>query len=468
MPASKRLPASRVIQPPPTLHLPPDFLWGASTAAYQIEGAAAEDGRGASIWDIHCRMPGRVANGDTGDVACDHYHRYEEDIGLMREIGIKAYRFSISWPRVLPRGRGAVNEKGLDFYDRLIDGLLAAGIEPWLCLYHWDLPQSLDDLGGWTSRDVAGWFADYATIVARRYGDRVKRFATFNEPSVSTFFGYAMNWNAPGASDRTAYLRAAHHLNLAHGRGVAALRAHVAGVKIGAIHNCQPVFPENNSKAARHAAALFDEHWNLIYADPQNLGHYPPHSWPDFEPYVQAGDLDTIHQPADWFGINHYGPIYAKADPASQLGFGWGASPPAENHPVVGWPIHPWAFRDELLRVSKRYGLPVYVTENGCGGRDRDSVDKQGRVIDPHRIAFLGEYTESMAEAIRRGADVRGYFVWSFLDNFEWGAGFADRFGLVFVDYANRQRRILKESGRWYAELIRRNSAPGRPKKKKP
>lgn len=460
MPSPSRTRPIAAIPPPHDLHLPQGFLWGASTAAYQIEGAAAEDGRGPSIWDTHCRMPGRVANGDTGDVACDHYHRYQEDLGLMRELGLAAYRFSVSWPRVLPRGRGRTNEKGLDFYDRLIDGLLTAGIEPWLCLYHWDLPQSLDDLGGWTNRDVAGWFADYAVLVAKRYGDRVKHFATFNEPSVSTFFGYAMNWNAPGASDRAAYLRAVHHLNLAHGRGVAVLRSLIPGVQIGAIHNCQPVFPEDQSDEAQHAAALFNEHWNLVFADPQNLGHYPPLSWPDFEPYVQAGDLATICQIADWFGINHYGPIWAKADPEAQLGFGWGASPPAENHPEVGWPIHPWAFRDELLRLTKRYRLPIYVTENGCGGRDRDKVDKKGRVIDPHRIAFLREYTESMAEAIRQGADVRGYFVWSFLDNFEWGSGFADRFGLVFVDYDKQQRRILKESGRWYAELIKRNSSP--------
>ncbi|MDA8232122.1 MAG: GH1 family beta-glucosidase [Magnetospirillum sp.] len=441
-----------------SLGLPPGFVWGASTAAYQIEGAASEDGRAPSIWDTHSRYPGRVANGENGDVACDHYHRYAEDIRLMTDIGLHAYRFSVAWPRVLPRGRGAVNSKGLDFYDRLIDGVLEAGIQPWLCLYHWDLPQALDDLGGWTNRDVAGWFADYATLIARRYGDRVKHFATFNEPNVAILFGYAFNWNAPGASDRVAYLKAAHNLNRAHGGAIDVLRALVPGASLGAVHNCQPVHPETDTPGNRKAAVLLDAHWNGVFPDPQLLGYYPEAVARDFEPYIQAGDMAAISRPLDWFGLNHYGPIYSRADEAGQLGFVWGNGPQEEPHPAIGWAIHPDAFRDELLRLHKRYRLPIYVTENGMGS-DKEKPDEAGRVHDPHRIAFLRDYTAAMAAAVRAGVDVRGYFVWSLLDNFEWGSGYNNRFGLIYVDYADGQKRIPKTSAGWYANLIRTGEA---------
>jgi beta-glucosidase len=439
-----------------SLSLPPGFLWGVSTSSYQIEGAAQEDGRGPSIWDTRCRQQGKVANGDTGDVACDHYHRYPEDVALMKALGIGAYRFSVAWPRVLPRGRGTGNEPGLAFYDRLIDALLAAGIEPWLCLYHWDLPQALDDLGGWTNRDGVGWFADYTALVARRYGDRVKRFATFNEFSVFTLFGYAIDWGAPGITDRAAHLKAIHHVNLAHGAAVDVLRALVPGVSIGAIHNRQRILPEQDTPEDKAAAALLDAHWNRAFPDPQLLACYPPAIASAIEPYMRAGDLARICRPIDWFGLNHYGPIFAKADPATVWGFAWGSPPADAPRSEIGWPIYPDAFRDELLEITRRYRLPIYVTENGCGGSDRP--DEKGEIDDRQRIAYLHAYTNAMGDAMKAGADVRGYFVWSLLDNFEWGSGYANRFGLVHVDFAT-QKRTPKASARWYARLIESGAA---------
>jgi beta-glucosidase len=435
---------------------PRDFVWGVSTSSYQIEGAAQEDGRGPSIWDTRSHIPGKVANSDNGDVACDHYHRYAEDVALMQGIGVGAYRFSVAWPRVLPLGRGAVNEPGLAFYDRLIDKLLAAGIEPWLCLYHWDLPQALQDLGGWPNRDSVGWFADYAALIARRYGDRVKRYATFNEFSVFTMFGFVIDWGAPGITDRTAHLKAVHHVNLAHGAAVDVLRAEVPGASIGGIHNRQRVLPEHGRAENADATALLNEHWNLVFPDPQILGRYPPLTARAMEPFIQPGDLERIRRPVDWFGLNHYGPIFAKADPATTWGYAWGEAPADAPRSDIGWAIYPEMFRDELLELTRRYRLPVYVTENGCGGKDRP--DATGQVVDPQRIAYLRAYVAAMREAMAGGADVHGYFIWSLLDNFEWGSGYANRFGLVYVDYATL-KRIPKSSARWYGALIKAAAA---------
>ena len=432
---------------------PKHFVWGVSTSSYQVEGAVAEDGRAPSIWDTRCRTAGKIANGDTGDVACDHYHRYPEDIALMKRLGIDAYRFSVAWPRVLPRGRGCPNPKGLDFYDRLIDALLEAKIEPWLCLYHWDLPQALDDLGGWTGRDCAGWFADYAALIARRYGDRVKRWATFNEFAVFTLFGYAIDWSAPGITDKAAHLRAIHHVNLAHGLGVDVIRSLVPDASIGAIHNRQAVWPEKDTDADRAAAALLNEHWNLAFPDPQILGHYPPMIAREIEPYVRPGDMAKICRPIDWFGLNHYGPIFAKDEPNSTWGFAWGCPPDDAPKSDIGWAVWPDAFRDELIGLSRTYRLPVVVTENGCGGSN-DAPDARGRVDDGHRVKYLSLYTDKLREAIAAGADVRGYFVWSLLDNFEWGNGYGPRFGLVHVDYAT-QKRTPKTSFKWFADFVK-------------
>jgi beta-glucosidase len=396
-------------------------------------------------------MAGKVANGDTGDVACDHYHRYAEDVALMRRLGIGAYRFSISWPRVLPRGRGRTNAKGLDFYDRLIDAVLAAGIEPWICLYHWDLPQALDDLGGWTARDSASWFADYAALVARRTGDRVRRFATFNEPNVATLFGYAFDWNAPGIRDRASYLAAAHHVNLAHGEAVAAIRELAPRALVGAIHNRQVVRPASDDPADLAATAALDVHWNRIFPDTQILGAYPEEVADEMAPYVRAGDLARICRRLDWFGLNHYSPIYCKADPANPLGIGWASPPDSADRTGIGWPIFPEAFGDELVTTHRRYGLPVYVTENGFGANEPATAE--GAIDDAARIRYLEAYVSAMAKAIAAGADVRGYFVWSLLDNFEWGSGYANRFGLVHVDFAT-QVRTMKASAEWYRALI--------------
>ncbi|MDE2376942.1 GH1 family beta-glucosidase [Bradyrhizobium sp.] len=427
-----------------------DFVWGASTSSYQIEGAAHVEGRGDSIWDRYCRELGKVQNGDTGDVACDHYHRFREDVALMRELGVNAYRFSIAWPRVLPRGRGAANEAGLQFYDRLIDALLAAGIEPWVCLYHWDLPQALSELGGWENRDIAGWFADYTALVARHYGDRVKRFATFNEPCVFTLFGYGLGWHAPGIADRAALHKAIHHVNLSHGAAVDVLRASVAGASIGAIHNRQPCYAATPAKEDAEAALRLAAYWNDAFPYPQHFACYPPTLLEAIEPYMEPGDLARIARPIDWFGLNHYSPHYIKAD-SNLIGATFGPPPDDVPRTPIGWPIVPAAFRDTLLDLHGRFGLPIYVLENGTASEDK--LDAAGIVQDDGRIAYLQGYTGAMGEAIAAGADVRGYFVWSLLDNFEWTAGYTQRFGIVYVDYPT-QRRIPKASARWYADMI--------------
>jgi beta-glucosidase len=435
---------------------PAGFRWGASTSAYQIEGAAAEDGRLPSIWDIRSRIKGKTADGANGDVAADHYHRYKEDIALMREAGLQVYRFSTAWPRILPRGRGAVNPAGLDFYDRVIDATLEAGIEPWLCLYHWDLPFALEAVGGWTNRDCAYWFADYAAVVAKRYGDRVKNYVTFNESSVFTVFGYSMDWAAPGIIDKVAHLKATHHVNLAHGLGVDVLRDLVKEASIGCVHNNQQVIPEINNPENRKSAVLLDAFWNRAFPDPQNLGFYPPELAELMEPHMRAGDMARICRPCDFFGLNHYGPIFAKADPKNIWGFGWGSAPEGADKSDMGWPIFPEMFTEELIHLTKRYRLPIYITENGCN--TGDVPDANGAVDDPKRIVYLTRYITAMLEAIAKGADVRGYMVWSLLDNFEWGSGYTNRFGIIHIDFETL-KRTPKASYSWYKELIAANRA---------
>ena len=426
-----------------------DFIWGVSTSSFQIEGATRVDGRGPSVWDTYGQT-GAIANHETGDVACDHYHRYPEDIALMQELGVQAYRFSVAWPRVLPKGRGVPNEAGLAFYDRLIDTLLAAGIEPWLCLYHWDLPQALDDLGGWTTRNSVGWFADYAALVADRYGDRVKRFATFNEPSIFTLFGLGFGTGKRATARVDLLHRSIHHVNLAHGAAVDAIRARVPDSLIGAIHNYQPCLPSR--PADGKAAERCDAYWNKAFPDPQCLGTYPHFIQAVMEPHIQAGDLAHIRRPVDWFGLNHYSPVFVKTDTNSVTGFGFGDRPPEIPITPNGWPIMPDSFRDTLLNVSERYSLPVYVLENGFGGLDKPNAT--GAVIDTDRIEFLRAYIGAMDAAVVGGADVRGYFIWSLLDNFEWDAGYGVRFGLIYIDYPT-QRRIPKASFEWYRDMIR-------------
>ena len=335
---------------------PDGFLWGASTAAYQIEGAVREDGRGPSIWDAFCRLPGTIANGDTGDIACDHYHRWPEDVALMRELGLGAYRLSTAWPRILPEGRGMPNLKGLEFYDRLIDGILDAGIEPWVCLYHWDLPQALEYRGGWQNRDTASWFAEYAQLAVRRLGDRVKHWATFNEPNCACVKGYGDGGHAPGIRGRLSALTAIHVMNLAHGRGVEAMRAERADLLLGNIFNFHPYEPASDHEEDEIATMMLDALWNRSFPDPQMLGHYPePLAAEMAEPLVQAGDLEVIRQKLDYFAFNHYTRSRVRRDPDHP--FEAGTLPPPDSVPVtdMGWEIAPDAFRAVMIEVKERY-----------------------------------------------------------------------------------------------------------------
>lgn len=444
----------------PQLSFPEGFAWGAATASYQIEGAANEDGRGPSIWDTFSAAPGKTRNGDTGAKACGHYHLYQEDVSLMAGLGLSAYRFSIAWPRVMPAGSGAVNEKGLDFYDRLIEALLDAGIEPWICLYHWDLPQGLEDKGGWTNRDSAEWFADYARILAGRFGDRVTQWATFNEPNVFTLFGYGIGYHAPGRAGRADWLKAVHHVNLAHGRATEALRAAMPTGQPGVILNMQPVRAEQAGRddAAR---ATLDAVWNRAFIEPMITGQYlpPVADWMSQVPgLVQQGDLDIVCQRMDWLGLNHYSPLYAKAD-ASPWGVTVG-SPPADRPLTgMGWEIDPAAFRDQIAEIAERYWKgPIYITENGFG-QIENAPAGGAKVDDKDRIAYIASYLGALLEARAKGADVRGYFVWSLMDNFEWAEGFEKRFGLVRVDY-DTLKRSPKASYDWFKRLVMGNALP--------
>ena len=447
------MPASQL---PPISSLRPDFVWGVSTSSFQIEGAAREDGKGPSVWDTYCQT-GEVRNHDTGDVACDHYHRYREDVGLMKALGVQAYRFSVSWPRVLPTGKGAVNEPGLAFYDRLIDELLASGIKPWLCLYHWDLPQALEDLGGWLKRESADWFADYAALIATRFGDRVKRFATFNEPSMFSLFSRSLGKRDRSSED--ALHGMIHHVNLAHGAAVDVLREKVRDASIGCIHSYQPCRPSGASPADAEAAIRLGLYWNNAFPDVQCRGDYPPPIRSGIERHIQPGDLARICRPLDWFGLNHYSPVYVKAHPTSMLRYDFGEKPAGMPLTPVDWPIDPDAFAETLRNVHASYGLPIYVLENGYGSHDQ--LDSAGTVQDTGRVDFLRAYIAAMNSAAAGGVDVRGYFAWSLLDNFEWDQGYSVRFGLTYVDYPSL-RRIPKSSFGWYADLIkaaRRRSA---------
>lgn len=434
------------------------FLWGVSTASYQIEGAVREDGRGTSIWDTFSHTPGKVENGDTGDIACDHYHRYLEDIALMGELGVGAYRFSTAWPRIQPRGAGALNRPGLDFYERLVDGLLATNIRPWLCLYHWDLPQALEDRGGWQDRDTAHRFAEYAYHVHARLGDRVRHWIPFNEPAVFTILGYGEGIHAPGVRGRESLFRAIHHVNLAHGEAVKVLRGEDSGLCIGAINALNPLHPATDSELDQQAALRADAINNRSIADPQYLGRYPESLLEDLTPLIQPDDMRTIHQPLDFFGLNHYNRSFICHDPSGRFGYRFESPPAGRPTTDMGWEISPESFREQLLDIHQRYGpLPIYVTENGAGFEER--LDATAKLKDQRRINYLRDYLAAMAEAMAEGVDVRGYFVWSLLDNFEWNLGYAKRFGLVHVDY-DTGLRTPKASYGFYQQLVRERRLP--------
>jgi beta-glucosidase len=435
---------------------PDGFRWGVATAAYQVEGAVAEDGRRDSIWDTFCRQPGRIKNGDTGDVACDHYHRWPQDVALMAELGIDAYRFSIAWPRIQPAGTGPANGPGLDFYDRLTDGLLARGITPMPTLYHWDLPQPLEDAGGWLSRDTAARFADYAALTAERLADRIPLWTTLNEPFVVTAFGYALGIHAPGRALMLDALPTAHHQLLGHGLAARALRAAGAG-QVAVANNCSPVWPASDGPADLAAAAAYDTLHNRMFTDPLLLGRYP-----DLGAFgvgeagldcVRDGDLAVIAAPIDALGVNYYNPTRVSALPDSPLPF---QLEPIPGYPVTafGWPVVPAGLTELLTQFAGRYGdalPPVYITENGCSAVDEPAAD--GTLDDQPRIRYLDGHLRALADAITAGVDVRGYLTWSLIDNFEWSEGYDQRFGLVHVDFAT-QARTPRASFAWYRNLI--------------
>ncbi|WP_432930620.1 GH1 family beta-glucosidase [Microbispora sp. CA-135349] len=445
----------------PGLAFPDGFVWGAATAAYQIEGAAAEDGRGPSIWDTFSKVPGNVADGHTGDVACDHYHRYAEDVRLMTELGLAAYRFSVAWPRILPAGAGRVNAAGLDFYDRLVDELLAHGIAPYATLYHWDLPQALEDAGGWAVRDTAARFADYAAVVHERLGDRVRTWTTLNEPWVASFLGYCSGVHAPGRRDPAAAFRAAHHLLLGHGLATQALRAGGAA-EIALTLNLSPVIQVDGGE---REATLVDGLMNRQFLDPALRGRYPEDVLDVAARHgglghIRDGDLAVVHQPIDLLGINYYNPSFVSAAPAEPANPAFPGTegirfePPTGPTTAMDWPIEPGGLETLLVRLSRDYPeVGLLVTENGAAFDDRPDGD---RVHDDDRIGYLDGHLRAAHAAITAGADLRGYLVWSLLDNFEWAYGYHKRFGIVYVDFETR-RRVPKDSALWYRDVIARN-----------
>jgi len=432
---------------------PAGFVWGASTSSYQIEGAVDVDGRGKSIWDVFCETPGKVRDGDTGATACDHYHRWREDVDLLARGKFDAYRFSTAWPRILPAGAGKIETRGLDFYDHLVDGLLEHGITPWLCLYHWDLPQALQEKGGWASRDVAANFADYARITAARLGDRVKHWAMFNEPNIQAMFGYGTGGHAPGVTGLPNALAATHHQNLAQGLAIKALRAEHPGLRLGTVLSVQPARPSSASDADRTAAVRFDAFWNSAFLDPLFKGAYPTAIAELFTPLIRSGDLQAIRQPVDFIGINYYAPMWVADAPQNMFGAWWGAVPAGLRFTSFGWPIDASGLTDTLTRLRDQYGNPeVYVTENGACYDDPLAAD--GTVHDEDRIAYLREHLAAARDAIAAGVKLRGYFVWSLLDNFEWAEGYHRRFGIVHVDFKT-QKRTPKASFAYLADVIR-------------
>ncbi len=426
---------------------PSDFTWGAATAAYQIEGAWNEDGKGESIWDRFSHTPGKVWQGHTGDVACDHYHRYRSDVALMQTLGLQAYRFSISWPRVLPQGRGRPNPARLDFYDRLVDTLLAAGIRPFLTLYHWDLPQALQARGGWAQRDMTGYFTDYATLMVQRLGDRVHDWATFNEPWCVAFNGHHTGEHAPGIRDLATALQVAHHVLLSHGITLLALRALRSDVRLGIVLNLWPVEVAGDDEEAQAEVEPTWQRNSAWFLDPLYRANYPAEAlarYGPLAPTVGGDDLATIAQPLDFMGINYY----------NRMALGTHGPISGAEYTEMGWEVYPAGLMHLLQRLQREYRLPpLYITENGAAFKDTLTAD--GQVPDVRRREYLREHLAVLRQAMAAGIDVRGYFVWSLMDNFEWAHGYSKRFGIIHVDFAS-QARTIKDSGRWYSQVITR------------
>ena len=431
---------------------PVNFLWGAATASYQIEGAWNEDGKGESIWDRFSHTTGKISDKSNGDVACDHYHRYPEDIALMRRLGLKAYRFSVSWPRIFPSGFGQVNLAGLDFYDRLTDALLAANIEPFITLHHWDYPQVLYENGGWTNRDNLGYFADYSAVMAKRLGDRIRRWTTFNEPGVIAWDGYIGGEHAPGEKNPAKGRQVTHNLMVAHGLALQAIRGVDPNLEVGIVLSQWGIDPASDDPADIAAA----EHtWNAgdtIFLHPIFTGHYHPETVKAIEgqlPEIKSGDMALITQKLDFLGINSYSRsvISAKEGRLENI--------PGSEYTEMGWEVCAPAFRRMLVKINNDYHLPpVYITENGAAFKD--VVTSDGKVHDERRLDYLRQHFINVHLAMQDGVDIRGYFVWSLLDNFEWAHGFTKRFGMIHVDYKT-QKRTLKDSADWYSEVIRNN-----------
>jgi len=435
---------------------PKNFVWGAATASYQIEGAVDAGGRGESIWDRFSHTPGKTHNGDNGDVACDHYHRWRDDLDLMKQLGLPAYRFSIAWPRILPNarilpnGRGAINAAGLDFYDQLVDALLAANIQPFITLYHWDLPQTLEDAGGWLNRDITNAFVEYTEVVVKRLGDRVKQWSTHNEPFCTAFLGYRWGAHAPGISDETKSLQAAHHVLLSHGLATQAIRALQPDAQVGIVLNMWTVETLTDTSDDRVFAELQWQKDCGWFLDPVLRGQYPQQAWTEYEskvPVMQPDDLKTIAQPLDYLGINYYmRALYDGPRRAPRL--------PEAEYTEMDWEVHAPGLYRLLTKLQREYpAVPVYITENGAAFKDT-VVD--GAVHDPRRVNYLREHIAACRQAINDGVDLRGYFAWSLLDNFEWSHGYSKRFGLAYVDYATQQR-IPKDSFEFYREVIAQN-----------
>ncbi|HJV60096.1 MAG TPA: GH1 family beta-glucosidase [Albitalea sp.] len=436
---------------PSTSEFPKAFVWGAATSAYQIEGAASADGRAPSIWDTFCRRSGAIVDASSGDTACDHYHRLDADLDLMRELGLPAYRFSVSWPRVQPQGAGAWNPKGLDFYERLVDGLLERGIAPYLTLHHWDLPQALQERGGWAEREVALRFVDYARTLAARFGDRVASIATHNEPWVIATLGHEQGIFAPGVKSRRTAAQVSHHLLLSHGLAVQAIRADGVKAPLGIVLNQAPLVAASDTERDRDQARLEDGRLIRWYMDALFRGRYPSdvlqHLGGD-APRVEEGDLRNIRTPLDFLGLNYY--------TRGVVGSASSAPPSGADLTDMGWEVYPQGLTELLVRLKRDYPLPpLYITENGAAYADTPEGD---RVHDPLRREYLRRHIAAVADAIAADVDVRGYFVWSLFDNFEWAFGLGKRFGLVYVDYAT-QRRIPKDSAFWYRDFVAAHGA---------
>jgi beta-glucosidase len=436
-----------------TKSFPPDFVWGAATASYQIEGAANEDGRGESVWDRFCATPGKVRNADNGAIACDFYHRYRDDIALMRELGLDAFRFSIAWPRILPEGRGKVNQKGLDFYDKLVDELHASGIAPFVTLFHWDTPQAVEDQGGWPSRETVDAFEEYVEVVAGRLGDRVGHWITHNEPWVVSWVGHGWGHHAPGRTSDADALATAHNLLLSHGRAVEILRRLSPGSQVGITLNLDFPYPQSQEPEDVRAARWVDGLHNRWFLDPLFRGSYPDdmaEAWAEHLPEVRDGDLETISTPIDFLGVNNYtSPLVAAGENGSPSRI---VRRLEVDRTDMGWEVVPDGLRDLLVRLRDDYTPPaIYVTENGAAFPDVRSHD--GSVHDPERQAYLEGYLDACAGAIAEGVPLRGYFAWSLLDNFEWAWGYWKRFGLIYIDYATLDR-IPKGSFYWYRDFI--------------